>query len=170
MFEIKEEIVFLLQEKLKNNFADDVLSFEISKDMPSFEVNKMRVVDLLKFLFDDDDLQFRFLTTMCGIHYPDAEKQLGMVYHLHSFKHNLRIRFKSFTKIEDPVFPSATAVFEAANWMEREAFDFYGIIFTGHPNMKRILNVDDMDYFPMRKEYPLEDATRDDKDDKMFGR
>ena len=59
---------------------------------------------------------------------------------------------------------------EAANWMERETYDFYGVNFVGHPNLKRILNVDEMDYFPMRKEYPLEDQTRSDKDDEMFGR
>jgi NADH-quinone oxidoreductase subunit C len=147
-----------------------VSSFEINRDMPTFVVKKFRIVELLKLLYNDDELKFQFLTTLCGIHYPDAEQQLGMVYHLHSFKNNLRIRFKSFTNIEDPVYPSATAVFETANWMEREAYDFFGIQFTGHPNLKRILNVEEMDYFPMRKEYRLEDATREDKDDKMFGR
>ena len=66
--------------------------------------------------------------------------------------------------------PSITSVFSAANWMERQEFDFFGIIFTGHPNLKRILNMDEMTYHPMRKEYPLEDGTREDKNDKMFGR
>jgi NADH-quinone oxidoreductase subunit C len=63
-----------------------------------------------------------------------------------------------------------TSLYAAANWMERETFDFYGIIFTGHPNLRRILNADEMDYFPLRKEFPLEDATRSDKEDKYFGR
>ena len=63
-----------------------------------------------------------------------------------------------------------TWLWDGANWMEREAFDFYGIRFKGHPNLKRILNVEDMDYFPMRKEYHLEDETRTDKNDTMFGR
>jgi NADH-quinone oxidoreductase subunit C len=66
--------------------------------------------------------------------------------------------------------PSITPLYSAANWQERETFDFYGIIFNGHPNLKRILNVDEMDYFPLRKEYPLEDGTRTDKDDTYFGR
>jgi NADH-quinone oxidoreductase subunit C len=65
---------------------------------------------------------------------------------------------------------SITSFFSAANWMERETYDFYGIIFEDHPNLKRILNVEYMDYFPMRKEYPLEDPTREDKDDRYFGR
>jgi NADH-quinone oxidoreductase subunit C len=71
---------------------------------------------------------------------------------------------------ENPQIDSIESVFGAANWQERETFDFYGIEFLGHPNLKRILNVDEMDYFPMRKEYPLEDQTRTDKDDTYFGR
>jgi NADH-quinone oxidoreductase subunit C len=112
-----------------------------------------------------------FLTTMCGIHYPENKGQeLGMVYHLHSLVHNVRLRIKIFFPIEDPVVPTATGLYAAANWMERETFDFYGVQFTGHPNLIRILNVEDMNYHPMRKEYPLEDGTREDKVDVFFGR
>ena len=71
---------------------------------------------------------------------------------------------------DPPKVPTVTSVYAAANWMERETYDFYGIIFEGHPNLKRILNVDEMTIFPMRKEYPLEDNTRKDKNDEMFGR
>ena len=69
-----------------------------------------------------------------------------------------------------PEIPTVTDLWLGANWMERETFDFYGVKFIGHPNLKRILNMDEMDYHPLRKEYPLEDQTRDDKDDRMFGR
>ena len=72
--------------------------------------------------------------------------------------------------VENPVVQTITPVFASANWLERETYDFYGVIFEGHPNLKRILNVDEMIIFPMRKEYPLEDQTRKDKDDEMFGR
>jgi len=82
----------------------------------------------------------------------------------------VRVRFKIFTDINQPDIYTATGLFSAANWLERETYDFYGVNFVGHPNLKRILNVDEMDYFPMRKEYPLEDSTRIDKDDEMFGR
>jgi NADH-quinone oxidoreductase subunit C len=93
-----------------------------------------------------------------------------VVYHLHSFIHNHRIRIKITTPIIDPTVPSITSIWPASNWMEREAYDFFGIEFTGHPNLKRILNVEDMTSFPLRKEFPLEDQTREDKDNRMFGR
>ncbi|HMX81199.1 MAG TPA: NADH-quinone oxidoreductase subunit C, partial [Ferruginibacter sp.] len=83
---------------------------------------------------------------------------------------NIRIRFKIYADIEKPDVFSATALYQAANVMERETYDFFGVNFVGHPNLKRILNVDEMDYFPMRKQYPVEDQLRIDKDDEMFGR
>ena len=95
---------------------------------------------------------------------------MGVVYHLHNLEKNIRVRFKIFMDINNPEVFSATALYQSANWMERETFDFYGIRFVGHPNLIRILNVDEMDYFPMRKEFPLEDQSRIDKDDEMFGR
>ena len=96
--------------------------------------------------------------------------ELAVVYHLHNLVDNVRIRFKVFTDINQPDVYTATSLYSTANWMERETFDFYGVNFVGHPNLKRILNVDEMDYFPLRKEFPLEDQTRRDKDDEMFGR
>ena len=77
---------------------------------------------------------------------------------------------KVFTPIATPDVYTATNIYASANWMERETYDFYGVNFVGHPDLRRILNVDEMDYFPLRKEYPLEDQSRVDKDDEMFGR
>ena len=170
MFKSNEKILKLLKERLENLFGANIISIEMIKDMPVFVVNKEIIIELLQYIYNEEDLQFCFLTTLCGVHYPDSKEQFGVVYHLHSFKNNQRIRIKTFTEDKNPVFKTATTVFSTANWMERETYDFFGIIFEGHPNLKRILNVEDMDYFPLRKEYPLEDATRDDKDDKMFGR
>jgi NADH-quinone oxidoreductase subunit C len=93
-----------------------------------------------------------------------------VVYHLHNLVDNIRLRFKVFAPVEQPDVFSATALYASANWMERETYDFFGVNFLGHPNLKRILNVEEMDYFPMRKEFPLEDQSRVDKDDEMFGR
>ena len=161
-----EEITNSLNEK----FGEKIISLEQQYDFPVLTIRKESIVPIVKFLYDDETFQFRFLTTMCGLHYPDSPQPFGMMYQLHSLVHNFRIRFKAFTEKEDLEFDTLTGIFSAANWMEREAFDFYGIKFKGHPNLKRILNVEDMDYFPMRKEYPVEDATRTDKDDTMFGR
>jgi NADH-quinone oxidoreductase subunit C len=157
-------------EKLKEKFGDDILDITLNYDFMTYTLNRDRIIDVIKFLYEDDELKFQFLTTMCGMHFPDAKEQLGMVYQLHNLYENVRIRLKIYFPIEDPVVPTLTGIFSAANWMEREAYDFFGITFTGHPNMKRILNIDEMDYFPMRKEYAVEDATRTDKDDTMFGR
>jgi NADH-quinone oxidoreductase subunit C len=157
--------------KLAEKFGEQVTNFEESYGLLSFEAPKDQNLKVLQFLFDEPSLQFRFLTDLCAVHYPDnAGRELAVVYHLHNLADNVRLRFKVFTSADAPDIFSATALFSTANWMERETYDFFGIQFVGHPNLKRILNVDEMDYFPMRKEYPLEDQTRIDKDDAMFGR
>lgn len=124
---------------------------------------------VLQFLYDQQG--FNFLTDLTGVHYPDrTDEELCVVYHLHNLRANIRLRFKVYVPVAKPDIFTATAVFSGANWMERETYDFFGINFVGHPNLIRILNVDQMDYFPMRKEYKMEDPTRTDKDDEMFGR
>jgi NADH-quinone oxidoreductase subunit C len=155
--------------KIAGKFPEQVIQYEILVDMLCFTVDKAIIYDLLLFLRDDKALQFNFLTTLCGMHYPERQ-ELGVIYHLHSFAHNHRIRIKTATDIKQPVIPTITTIWPAANWMERETYDFFGIEFSGHPNLKRILNEDEMTDFPMRKEFPLEDQTREDKDDSMFGR
>jgi NADH-quinone oxidoreductase subunit C len=92
------------------------------------------------------------------------------VYMLQNIRAGIRIRFKVYTDITKPDVFTATGIFETSNWLEREAYDFFGVNFVGHPNLIRIMNVEEMDYHPLRKEYPLEDQTRIDKDDDMFGR
>ena len=160
-----------IQQQLTAKFGEAVFHFEESYGMLNFEAAKENNLKVLQFLFEDEALNFKFLTDLCAIHYPDnAGHELAVVYHLHNLRDNVRIRFKVFTSIAEPDIFTASKLFAAANWMERETYDFYGINFIGHPNLKRILNVDEMDYFPMRKEFPLEDQTRVDKDDEMFGR
>ena len=167
----KQAVLTAVQDKLKNQFGDGLISSEMLADYPVFTLKHDIICDVVRFLYNDVDLSFQFLTTMAGLHYPENKGQeLGVMYQLHSLTKNFRIRLKVFFSITDPTVPSITPVFAGANWMERQEFDFFGIIFKGHPNLKRILNMDDMTYHPMRKEYPLEDTTREDKDDKMFGR
>ena len=96
--------------------------------------------------------------------------ELAVMYQLHNMVENWRIRIKIFMEDGDTKVPSITSIWPAANWMERQEYDFFGFKFVGHPDLRRILNMDEMNYFPMRKEYPLEYGSRDDKNDKMFGR
>lgn len=134
-------------------------------------VDSGKIVEIIKHLFHHETFQFQFLTDLAGVHYPHVPgREFSVIYHLHSLQNNVRVVLKAFLPANNIHIPTITEVFACANWMEREAFDFYGIIFDGHPNLIRILNCDDMDYHPMRKEYPLEDATRNDKIDALFGR
>jgi NADH-quinone oxidoreductase subunit C len=139
--------------------------------MLTLEIPVNQLKSLVQFLKDDERTNFVFLTDLCGVHYPNkGEKEFAVVYHLHNLEANYRLRLKTFVGRENIDVPTLSDIYSAANWMERETFDFYGINFVGHPNLVRILNMDDMTYHPMRKEYPMEDATRTDKDDRFFGR
>lgn len=161
----------LIRQRLIEKFGDQVSNIEEPYGMLTFEVPKELNLKVLRFLYDDEELKFRFLTDLAAVHYPAYKgRELAVVYHLHNLVDNCRIRFKVFTDISQPDVFSAISIFSTANWLEREAYDFYGVNFVGHPNLKRIQNVDEMDYFPQRKEFPLEDQTRIDKDDEMFGR
>jgi NADH-quinone oxidoreductase subunit C len=160
-----------IKERLIEKFGEQVSDFAEPYGMLTFEAPKDMNLKVLQFLYEEDELKFRFLTDLQAVHYPHyKERELAVVYHLHNLEDNVRIRFKIFSNIATPDVFTATKLFAGANWMERETYDFYGVNFVGHPNLKRILNVDEMDYFPMRKEFPLEEQTRVDKDDEMFGR
>jgi NADH-quinone oxidoreductase subunit C len=160
-----------IQNKLQEKFGDLVSNFEESYGLLSFEATAANNLKVLQFMYDEPSLQFQFLTDICGVNFPDdAGREISVVYHLHNLTENVRLRFKVFVPVAAPDVFTACNLFSSANWMERETYDFYGVNFVGHPNLKRILNVDEMDYFPLRKEYPLEDQTRIDKDDEMFGR
>ena len=161
----------IIRQKLTDKFGEALTGWEEPYGMLTFTAPKDLNLKVLQFLYDSDELKFRFLTDLCAVHYPGRPGQeLAVVYHVHNLVDNIRIRFKVFTDINKPDIFSASALYSAANWMERETYDFYGVNFIGHPNLKRILNVDDMEYFPLRKEFPLEDQARVDKDDEMFGR
>jgi NADH-quinone oxidoreductase subunit C len=161
----------IIQNQLIEKFGDQVLNFSTASGILSFESSKEINLKVLQYLYEEPSLAFTFLTDLCGVNYPDnMGAELVVVYHLHNFSENIRLRYSVSTSINETAVFTASKLFESANWMERETYDFFGINFVGHPNLKRILNVDEMDYFPLRKQYPLEDQTRIDKDDEMFGR
>lgn len=152
-------------------FPDALIRSEIDYDFPVFVLQKNQTHEVLGFLKNDASMGYGFLTTLCGIHFPEnKEAEFALMYQLHNLQANKRIRIKTFMSEKDLVMPTATDIWKSANWMEREAFDFFGFKFTGHPDLRRILNMDEMNYHPLRKEYGLEDAGRNDKQDKYFGR
>jgi NADH-quinone oxidoreductase subunit C len=157
-----------IAESLKSHFPGKILEVEAPYDFLTVTIDHDSILPVIKYLHDE--LSYRFLTTGFGMHFPNAPKQFSMVYQLHNLEMNARIRLKAFTQFDPPVFPTLTGIFKAANWMEREAYDFFGFRFTGHPDLRRILNMDSLEGWPLRKEVPLEDPFRKDKDDKMFGR
>lgn len=167
-FTIKAERDQLTIDRLAERFGTEATVHERLYDTLCFTVPREKVHEVLAFL--RNELDFNFLTSLCGMHFPGAEFELGAVYFLHSMRNGHRIRVKTFFPLKDATLPTATDLWPAANWMEREAWDFFGIHFAGHPNLKRILNMEDFPAFPMRKEYPLEDPTREDKDNTFFGR
>lgn len=136
----------------------------------TFGTSAENIHEILRFLKEDPELRFNYLTDITAIHIPEMELSIGVIYHLHSLTNNVRVRIKVFVDGKDSKIPTATTLWEGANWMERETYDFFGVNFEGHPNLVRILNVDEMTVFPMRREYPLEDPNRVDKKDYFFGR
>lgn len=160
-----------IQEKLAQKFGSNVLNFEMKRDIFSFEATPESIHEVIQMLKEDESLNFHFLTDLTGIHFPDNddEHQFAIAYQLHNWIENVRIRVKTYLP-ENPQVDTMTDLFLCANWMEREAWDFFGIKFKGHPQLKRILNMDEMVSFPMRKEFPMEDSGRTDKDDRFFGR
>jgi NADH-quinone oxidoreductase subunit C len=156
---------------LKGKFGEAILSSSCEYDFPVFIVEKEIIHDLLVFLKDTPSLNYHFLTTMCALNYPDKPgNEFAMMYQLHNMPENKRIRIKTFIPENKLEIPTITDIWPTANWMERQEYDFFGVNFIGHPNLIRILNMEDITFFPMRKDFPLEDPTRDDKNDSMFGR
>ena len=157
-------------EALTREFPDAVLNSSEPYGFLTIEIKKSEIKKVIHYL-RDSSLGFNFLTDICGIHYPENKaNEIGVIYHLHNMQENIRLRLKTFMPEENPEVDSVVDLFAGANWMERETFDFFGINFKGHPDLRVILNMPDLGYHPMLKQYRLEDGTRTDKDDKMFGR
>jgi NADH-quinone oxidoreductase subunit C len=117
-------------------------------------VDRASIVDVLTKLRDDPALQFEILIDICGVDYPQRPNRFDVVYHLLSARKNVRLRVKIETSEDAPV-PSVISVFPAANWYEREAYDMYGILFSDHPDLRRLLTDYGFQGFPLRKDFPL---------------
>lgn len=134
--------------------GDSVESWQVRHHELTVTVARTEIVSVARYLRDDVRCQFINITDVCGVDYPEREKRFDVVYHLLSPKQNIRIRLKVATDDRTPV-PSLTGVFPGAEWFEREAYDLYGILFTGHPDLRRLLTDYGFDGHPLRKDFPL---------------
>ena len=143
-----------LQDTVKALSGDAFEAASISFGELSVVVSRDRIADVLTKLRDDAKCQFEVLIDICGVDYPERADRFDVVYHLLSPRLNQRVRVKIETGETTPV-PSVNDVFPAANWYEREAYDLYGIRFTGHPDLRRILTDYGFQGHPLRKDFPL---------------
>ena len=145
---ILENILSTIKENCKIN--DGFIKFE----QIQISINPDELISILEFLKDNDVCQFRQLTDIAGVDFPERQNRFDIVYHFLSFKNNARIRVKIEIS-ENEAIQSITQIFPAANWFEREAFDMYGIQFTDHPDLRRILTDYGFEGYPLRKDFPL---------------
>ena len=148
MLDILENILSTIEENCKIN--NGFIKFE----QIQISINPDELISILEFLKDNDVCQFRQLTDIAGVDFPERQNRFDVVYHFLSFKNNARIRVKIEIS-ENEAIQSITQIFPAANWFEREAFDMYGIQFTDHPDLRRILTDYGFEGYPLRKDFPL---------------
>jgi NADH-quinone oxidoreductase subunit C len=136
--------------------GDAIEKVVIDRGEITFFVRRDALVDIAKQLRDDDKLRFEFCSSVSGVHYPhDTGRELHVAYHLLSMSYRRRIRLEVTTPDDDRHIPSVVPVYPTADWQERETWDFFGVIFDGHPALTRILMPDDWIGHPQRKDYPL---------------
>ena len=139
---------------IKARLADDLVSADIVRGELSIKVKRAAIVKALTTLRDDAGCQFSQLVDLCGVDYPERAERFEIVYHLLAMNTNQRIRVKVDVGEDMPV-AIVTDVFHAANWLEREVWDMYGVYFSGHPDLRRILTDYGFDGHPQRKDFPL---------------
>jgi len=146
-----------IAEKIKEKFPDEVLEIKEFRGQASILLKKDRILDICKHLHDDPELCFDYLVDLCGADYSESkEKRFEVIYHLYSMTHCHLIRLKAEAPAINPEIDSVTSVWAGANWHERECYDMFGIIFKGHPDLRRILMPEDWEGYPLRKDYPVE--------------
>jgi NADH-quinone oxidoreductase subunit C len=143
-----------LDAHLKAELATHILSSHIAHDELTLDIARDKIIEVLTFLRDDPKCRFEVLIDICGVDWPARAARFDVVYHLLSPRLNQRIRVKLETDETTPV-ASAVEVFSVANWFEREAYDMYGILFSGHPDLRRILTDYGFQGYPLRKDFPL---------------
>jgi len=142
-------------EKLKAQFSDAILESNEFRDELTVVVPKERIAEVCRFLKFDAELRYDLLADLCGIDMYTPVKRFGVLYNLYSLKNKHRFRVKTFAEEDDPKVPTVTGVWATANWHERETYDMFGILFTGHPDLRRIYMPEEFEHHPLRKDFPL---------------
>ncbi len=141
---------------IREEFTDDIISVVEFRGQVSITIKKDHIFEISRFLHDEPGLYFNYLMDLCGVDYLGRKKpRFEVVYHLYSVKYRHMIRLKAQVPEDDCRIQSVTPVWVGANWHEREAFDMYGIVFKGHPDLRRILMPEDWEGHPLRKDYPI---------------
>ena len=149
-----DEALHEIGDHIARSSKGGVLGFNVAYGELNIDAEAGRIEAVMKFLRDDKKCQFINIIDVCGVDYPTREKRFDVVYHLLSPKKNLRVRVRVQTDEQTPV-PSICEIFPGANWFEREAYDMYGILFTGHPELRRLLTDYGFEGYPLRKDFPL---------------
>ena len=141
---------------VRNAVPESAAGVEPGVDMPAVVVPREQIVEVCTALRDDPGLRFTMLSDLTASDYLDRDPRFDVVYHLLSFDLNARLRVKVGVPESDCRCPSVTSVWPGANWPEREVWDMFGIRFTGHPNLERILTPEGWEYFALRRDFPLQ--------------
>lgn len=141
--------------RIKDKFFSEVVEVNDFRGQVSVSVKRDRVLEICRYLHDEPDIHMDYLADLCGVDYPDRKYRFEVVYNLFSMKHEHRILIKALLPEDDSTVESVVPVWNGANWHEREACDMYGIVFNGHPDLRRILMPEDWEGYPLRKDYPL---------------
>jgi len=142
-------------ERMKSHFGNAILESREFRGELTVVVPKDQIVEVCSFLKNDPELAYDFLSDLCGIDMYTPSKRFGVIYNLLSLKNRHRLRIKIFTEEEDPKVPTMTAIWGTANAHERETYDMFGIVFEGHPDLRRMYMPEDFEHYPLRKDFPL---------------
>ena len=141
---------------IKTRFPEAVTDSSIFRNELTVLVKKESIVEVVRFLKENKELDFNFLSDLCGVDRVEMNGIFEVVYNLYSLYKNHRIRLKVQIPSNAPCISTVTGIWKTANWHEREAYDMFGIKFEGHPDLRKILMPDDFDGHPLRKDYPID--------------
>ncbi len=142
-------------EKLKSRFGETAFEANEFRGELTVVVPKEIIIDVCRFLKDDTTLKFDLLADLCGIDMYTPAKRFGVIYNLYSLTNQHRIRLKTFVEEESPKLPTVSTIWPTANWHERETYDMFGVVFEGHPDLRRMYLPEEYEHYPLRKDFPL---------------